>query len=112
MAVQRKPKPAAVVDDKVAEAFIKGGGAPTANAEAMSEQGEAPEKGKRQDARTTPRFSIRLDRDTLDELEEILPAAKRFIKLPGHIRLTKSDFVEWCIREGIDRIKKAEDRKV
>lgn len=119
MAVTRKPKPVAAepaADDKV-EQFIRGGGAPAIvppaeQPEPEGNGGDAEgERAKRLDTRTTPRFSLRLDRDLLDEIEEILEDAKVTIGMPRHVRLTKSDFVEWAIREAIDRVRSEKNGK-
>lgn len=117
MAVTRPPrKPQAVAtDDKAAEEFIKGGGAPVLAADrGVRREDEAPEpkapavrKERKPDLRETPRFSIRLEQELLDEIDANLDAAKAIMRIPKHIRLTKSDFIEWCIREGLDKVKKS-----
>lgn len=117
MALTPKPKPrpaatSAPSEDRV-EQFIRGGGAPAiVPPEPEGNGGDTEgERAKRLDTRTTPRFSLRLDRDLLDEIEEILEDAKVTIGMPRHVRLTKSDFVEWAIREAIDRVRGDKDGK-
>lgn len=118
MAVTRPPrKPQAVTtDDKAAEEFIKGGGAPVLAADRGVRQVEAAsehepraaaKRERKPDLRETPRFSIRLEKPFLKEIEESLEDAKKVMGIPRHIRLTKSDFIEWAIREAITKVKKS-----
>ncbi|MBF0392734.1 MAG: hypothetical protein HQL38_08620 [Alphaproteobacteria bacterium] len=62
---------------------------------------------RKPDVRETPRFSIRLEQELLDEIEGVLDSAKAVMRIPKHIRLTKSDFIEWCIRDGLEKVKKS-----